>query len=178
MYLVYILLCLASAISPILVPHSTASAVHVNDYCNNGHLFRYSWIPTSVNNLSGMRLCPNPWTQQQFIPHVQSLCHPLKHITDEYIPTSLLTQILTIYSMMPHILPVTKMDVIAPCQLHKPNLYVRQYGFLQQMKCIVKKQQLHSGYILKSIIHHVWKRLRSERQEHYVSFATMDVFSP
>ena len=183
--MVYILLCLATAATysykphsmacvvnmDISVPPSTTNAVNINAYCNNGHcaskfiVFGYSW----------MRRCPTPWTQQQFVPLMKSLSHSLKPSTKEYVPTSLLTSVLAMYySGMLQILPLAIMVVIAPrvcnttvqLKQHVPcqQLYLRKHGFLQHMKCLLKKQQVYTGHILTPTLINAWECYWSGQQ--------------
>ena len=141
----------------ISVPHSTAKAVNVNAYCNNGQcaskfiVFGYSW----------MRRCLIPWTQQHFVPLMKSLSHSLKPSTKEYVPTSLLTSVLAMYySGMLHILPWSLKQHV-PCQ----QLYLRKHGLLQQMKCLLKKQQLYTGHIMTPTLINAWKSYLSGHQQ-------------
>ena len=39
-----------------------------------------------------------------------------------------------------------------PCQFNIVNQYVRRHGFLQQMTCFSKKQQVHSSHMLAQLI--------------------------
>ena len=145
--MVYILLCWATAALQTYKPHSMASVV------NNGHcdstviLFGYFWMYTSVPHGTGMRRCPTYWTQ----PLMKSSCQVLESTTKEYASTSLLASVLAIHSRILSIHPVAIMDVITPRDCN--SQFVRNHGFLQQMKCLLQKQQRYSGYILTPTLH-------------------------
>ena len=155
-------LFLATATLQTYKPHSMASVV------NNGHcastviLFGYFWMYTSLPHGTGMRRCPTYWTQ----PLMKSSCQVLESTTKEYASTSLLASVLAMHSRILSIHPVAIMDVIAPrdcitsvqlkhvpCHHHKFSQFVRNHGFLQQMKCLLQKQQRYSGYILTPTFH-------------------------
>ena len=129
-----ILLSLASATASILVPHSTANAT--------------------------------PWTQQQCVPNMKSLSQSLGHVSGEYNFASLFTSVLTRSNGILRVPPLAVMEFIAlrtsnksvqlkqhfPCQFNIVNQYVRRHGFLQQMTCFSKKQQVHSSHMLAQLI--------------------------
>ena len=133
----------------ISVPHSTAK--EVNAYCNNGQsaskhiVFGYSWMPTSVPNGPVMR-CPTSWTQQQLVPLMKSFRH--------YLVLAMY------YSGMLHILPWSLKQHV-PCQ----QLYLRKHGLLQQMKCLLKKQQIYTGHIMTPTLINAWKSYLSGHQQ-------------
>ena len=161
--MVYILLCLATAEAcscgphgvandvnmmnmDILVPHRKANAVSYDD-CNNilhfrslDHtymkeliLFVYSWT-TIILVVHGNGLQPwSLWPER----------HP-EYQCEVFIPHIKL--LIYLWAIL---------DVTAWRQLC--TQYVRQQGLLQQMKCLLQKQQQYSGHIFKPIIQHAWK---------------------
>ena len=143
----------------ISVPHSTAKAVNVNAYCNNGQCaskliaFVYSWT-ANILVVHGNGLQPwSLWLERHpeyqcevFIPNIKLLIY-LWAILDVTAPRVCNTTV----QLKQHV----------PCQ----QLYLRKHGLLQQMKCLLKKQQLYTGHIMTPTLINAWKSYLSGHQQ-------------